>query len=763
MKVLVGLVVSAFVAYTSVFIALNTVLLSSIFQRFTSICYFPYITKALKKGPEVESFAFLKEDRLYSAAVYSIWGLTFLAALLTIALRNLPSRSFKCSRSSSGSTEPLLSRPAEELSKPHAVAKRILHYHLPPRGFWSWWSGGMAVYDALVVVAWITVNILYVQQRVSLILPIFKQAIAQGLLPDWSSTQALVALISGALGWAATLDILLLFYPVPRSIFLHWLMGTNFPTLIKYHRWLGHGTMWILSVHGCGFYALWLWEHDWLRGLVWDRNGTNMLAGTLSWLSGCALWFTSLEYVRRNYFELFYKTHILGFLGFMLFGFMHHVSLWAYTMPGLLLYLLDVTLRMAQQVQPVRITRVGACPSATLATLEFNTDPYTPVKPVQDLFLGVDGLSTVQWHPYSTVGGPRPGTLVAHIKSYGSWTSGLMRRLLRDGSVTMRIDGPYGEFEERPEWTRHRTLAIFAGGIGVTPVFGILNDLTARRAALAEGGGDGVPVPDKVIFIFSAAQKNELALLQRPLVADAMQEGWLELDAYYTGANRGKDPSDLGPRPPKPDEPLILPNDSAADLTSPPSSRLAVAKTGAVDDAVTRTVLPPYFFGDAHWAAAHVLCLAGAVLGGIAAFAYSAHANTLQTDGAPDWLIGLYLLLGSSLGGMLLPAVIIIPAHIIRARSVKRMVAAGAVPVEGADVESRASIPEVKATPGRPDIHALLRQICTEHESEQEIGVIAAGPELMVEAVVLACHVHNDSVGLLGRPYLDVSKHTFSL
>ncbi len=33
-------------------------------------------------------------------------------------------------------------------------------------------------------------------------------------------------------------------------------------------RWLGHGTMWILSVHGCGFYALWLWEHDWLLSPV---------------------------------------------------------------------------------------------------------------------------------------------------------------------------------------------------------------------------------------------------------------------------------------------------------------------------------------------------------------------------------------------------------------------------------------------------------------------------------------------------------------
>ena len=40
---------------------------------------------------------------------------------------------------------------------------------------------------------------------------------------------------------------------------------------------------------------------------------------------------------------------------------------------------------------------------------------------VQDLFLGVDGLSPVQWHPYSTVGGDGEHTLVAHIKAYGKW------------------------------------------------------------------------------------------------------------------------------------------------------------------------------------------------------------------------------------------------------------------------------------------------------------------------------------------------------
>ena len=42
--------------------------------------------------------------------------------------------------------------------------------------------------------------------------------------------------ISGGCGWAATLDIMLLFFPVPRSTFLHYLLGTGFSSLVKYHR-----------------------------------------------------------------------------------------------------------------------------------------------------------------------------------------------------------------------------------------------------------------------------------------------------------------------------------------------------------------------------------------------------------------------------------------------------------------------------------------------------------------------------------------------
>ena len=147
------------------------------------------------------------------------------------------------------------------------------------------------------------------------------------------------------MGWAATFDILLLFYPVPRSSFLLWLLGTSFPEFVKYHRywhpcracapspaynflpvtvtfirhdhsnvvkpspttfhrWLGHGTMWVLTLHGWGFYLFWLLQHEWLEGLAFEKYGTNMLSGTLSWVSGAALWLTSLEWVRRHSFEV---------------------------------------------------------------------------------------------------------------------------------------------------------------------------------------------------------------------------------------------------------------------------------------------------------------------------------------------------------------------------------------------------------------------------------------------------------------------------
>lgn len=66
--------------------------------------------------------------------------------------------------------------------------------------------------------------------------------------------------------------------------------------------------------------------------------------------------------------------------------------------------------------------------------------------------------------------------------------------------------------------------------------------------------------------------------------------------------------------------------------------RLQIPERSISDDAC-RQVLPAYWFGDWHWAGAHVLCLVGAVLGSIGSFALQAHANRVIEGGAPTWLV----------------------------------------------------------------------------------------------------------------------------
>ena len=52
-----------------------------------------------------------------------------------------------------------------------AQVYRIAQYELGPRRFWWWWCGGLKVYDAVAVALWLTLNVLCIQQRVSLELP----------------------------------------------------------------------------------------------------------------------------------------------------------------------------------------------------------------------------------------------------------------------------------------------------------------------------------------------------------------------------------------------------------------------------------------------------------------------------------------------------------------------------------------------------------------------------------------------------------------
>ncbi len=82
-----------------------------------------------------------------------------------------------------------------------------------------------------------------------------------------------------------------------------------------------------------------------------------------------------------------------------------------------------------------------------------------------------------QAHPYSVSALPRPPYLRLTVKSVGDHSAAVAR--LRPGTRIV-VEGPYGAFTRHAQ--RQRTVALIAGGIGLTALRALLEDLAPRTA-----------------------------------------------------------------------------------------------------------------------------------------------------------------------------------------------------------------------------------------------------------------------------------------
>ncbi|KDD76246.1 hypothetical protein H632_c300p0 [Helicosporidium sp. ATCC 50920] len=154
-------------------------------------------------------------------------------------------------------------------------------------------------------------------------------------------------------GGLLLINLWLLFLPVPRSSALQQLLGSDHAQLVRYHRWLGHASLLLGSIHGGLFYAYWLARRQfWRQALDWcGEASVNHLAGSLALLSCAAIWLTSLPAIRRANFQVFRKCHGAGFLGYVAFLGFHWPKAYAYALPGLILLALDAACNALAQNQ----------------------------------------------------------------------------------------------------------------------------------------------------------------------------------------------------------------------------------------------------------------------------------------------------------------------------------------------------------------------------------------------------------------------------
>uniref|UniRef100_K3WU64 FAD-binding FR-type domain-containing protein n=1 Tax=Globisporangium ultimum (strain ATCC 200006 / CBS 805.95 / DAOM BR144) TaxID=431595 RepID=K3WU64_GLOUD len=321
------------------------------------------------------------------------------------------------------------------------------------------------------------------------------------------------------LGYTCVWNMAFLFLPATRNCVWMEFFGISYANGIKYHRWAGVMVVLTGVAHTCPYYYIWLrdgiWTHESLPcfncGVGNREEGKSIwfnFYGELALLMFLAIAFTSLPWIRRRMYETFYYVHHLFPLG-VLFTVLHWQTTTWFVFPSLLVYLIDRAVSSSNAFWPVHVTEFTAL-SDGIIKIVIARSPHDDgsYHIGQFVYLNVPAISKLQWHPFTIASSPRTSatTLTILLKSLGDWTAALTEYAedCKSKSVapTVYMDGYYGESLDKYE--AYPTVCLVAGGVGVTPILAILEDMVAKLS-------HGEPPNQRVFLTFTF---RELSLLE---------------------------------------------------------------------------------------------------------------------------------------------------------------------------------------------------------------------------------------------------------
>jgi hypothetical protein len=327
-------------------------------------------------------------------------------------------------------------------AKSHAIHTRV---KLPSLSLWK--SG-----DVLFVLAWLGAN--------ALVLACFGIPQAGGGYDLGRSTGSLAAA-----------NAAFLVVPATRNSVLTWAAGLPFDHVILHHRFLGRVTIALSCVHGACYVRAW----------VKQPRSALYLYGFFAMLCGLVILATTTNWFRRRYFNVFFYAHY-AFVGFFAFAYAHVRQARPFLLAGIAAYTLDKLVRSLMHFVPRR-TLLFRNRGDGIAQVRFPKNPFAELAGVhrvgQYMFVNFPELSLLEWHPFSVSSGPREPFVELHIRALGDHTNkvvALAKQCAAEGrNPWIRSEGPYGHLDF--DLRRYGMLMLVGGGVGITPVIGILKDL----------------------------------------------------------------------------------------------------------------------------------------------------------------------------------------------------------------------------------------------------------------------------------------------
>nr|XP_004668843.1 NADPH oxidase 1 isoform X3 [Jaculus jaculus] len=227
---------------------------------------------------------------------------------------------------------------------------------------------------------------------------------------------------------------------------------------------------------------------------------------------------SAMEFIRRNYFELFWYTHHLFIIYIICLGLHglggivraqteesmsenhphncsesyqkwgtheskckhphfegHPPASWKWILAPIALYIFERILRFYRSKQKVVITKVVMHPSKVLE-LQMRKRGFS-MEVGQYIFVNCPSISLLEWHPFTLTSAPEEDFFSIHVRAAGDWTENFIRAFEQQHSPMPRIevDGPFGTVSE--DVFQYEVAVLVGAGIGVTPFASILKSI----------------------------------------------------------------------------------------------------------------------------------------------------------------------------------------------------------------------------------------------------------------------------------------------
>ncbi|XP_042681177.1 NADPH oxidase 1 isoform X3 [Centrocercus urophasianus] len=247
------------------------------------------------------------------------------------------------------------------------------------------------------------------------------------------------------------------------------------------------------------------------------------LTGVIITLALILMVTSSTEFIRRNYFEVFWYTHhlfIIYFIGLVIHGvaglvrgqteesmkevhpqrcaeFLVHkpkecrqecckepefgsipAESWKWVLAPIILYIFERILRIWRARQKVVVTKVVMHPAKVLE-LHMQKKGFR-MEVGQYIFVNCPAVSLLEWHPFTLTSAPEEDFFSIHIRAAGDWTERIIDTFQQQKLEIPRIevDGPFGTASE--DVFLYEVAMLVGAGIGVTPFASILKSIWYR-------------------------------------------------------------------------------------------------------------------------------------------------------------------------------------------------------------------------------------------------------------------------------------------